>query len=94
MSRRTTAQAKKEALRALRERILDLDYLLTEIEEPGSPEPIETAPKEPERALLLFCPAQDGWQVGKWSGGEWLTTAGVELALEPTHWTTLPVKPE
>ena len=30
------------------------------------PKSMETAPKEMERTVLLFCPEQDGWQTGRW----------------------------
>ena len=36
--------------------------------------PIGEAPHEPERALLLYCPKQGGWQSGEWKLGEWTDT--------------------
>src|SRR4051794_2485471 len=34
--------------------------------ERSAPQQIETAPKVPQRPLLLFCPEQGGWQPGEW----------------------------
>jgi hypothetical protein len=56
------------------------------------PQPIETAPKQPNRKLLLFCPKQDGWQVGEWAGDRWLSTWRLEF-LDPTHWAETPPEP-
>ena len=55
-------------------------------------QPIVTAPKEPERPLLLYCPEQAGWQTGKWveERGRWVSTAAQQLCLEPTHWMEAP----
>jgi hypothetical protein len=57
-------------------------------------EPIATAPREPERTLLLYCPEQAGWQTGEWCEGRWVSTADVEIVLEPTHWTDVPPDPQ
>ena len=55
---------------------------------------IGTAPREPDRTLLLFCPEQGGWQTGRWIDGEWRSTAMTAFRLVPTHWTTAPTNPE
>lgn len=65
---------------ALRESLLD-------------PLPIETAPKEPSRGILLYCPDQGGWQIGRWAISRWLSTRKVEF-LEPTHWAETPAEPQ
>jgi hypothetical protein len=54
---------------------------------------ISTAPKAQERTLLLYCPEQGGWQTVKWFEGRWVSTADVEVVLEPTHWTDVPEEP-
>jgi hypothetical protein len=51
---------------------------------------ITTAPREPERTLLLFCPEQGGWHTGEWWEGNWVSSAEIELVLEPTHGPTFP----
>jgi hypothetical protein len=52
--------------------------------------PITTAPRETERTILLYCPEQGGWQTGEWCEGRWVSTADIEIVLEPTHWTDVP----
>jgi len=32
----------------------------------GGPQPIATAPRQPEVSLLLFCPERGGGHLGKW----------------------------
>ena len=57
-----------------------------------SPEHIGTAPEEPNRTVLLWCPDQGGWQTGRWLAqqGCWVSTAGSEKRLEPTLWMDAP----
>jgi hypothetical protein len=55
-------------------------------------QPIETAPREPGRKLLLYCPEQGGWQGGEWTGERWTLTWTWDF-LTPTHWTEAPGKP-
>ena len=56
------------------------------------PRVIETAPRQPDRKLLLYCPKQGGWEVGAWSGDRWISLRTIEL-LDPTHWTETPPDP-
>jgi hypothetical protein len=56
------------------------------------PQAIETAPKERDRKLLLYCPKQGGWEVGEWSGERWISTRKIEF-LDPTHWVEAPPDP-
>jgi hypothetical protein len=56
----------------------------------GGPEPIDVAPRERERTLLLWCPKQGGWQTGQWFEGRWGSTAENEHELYPTHWAPVP----
>ena len=56
------------------------------------PQPIETAPKQPNRKLLLYCPKQGGWEVGEWSGERWISFGRIEF-LDPTHWAEPPPEP-
>ena len=51
--------------------------IVAEAEKTTGPQPIATAPREPERTLLLFCPEQAGWQAGLWQNGRWMSTVGV-----------------
>jgi hypothetical protein len=55
-----------------------------------APHPISSAPKETERTLLLYCPEQGGWHVGKWLLDKWAATIGTEHLLNPTHWMDVP----
>ena len=55
--------------------------------------PIETAPREPERTLLLWCPEQGGWHTGEWFDGRWLSSADLTTVLEPFYWTSEPEEP-
>lgn len=56
-------------------------------------QPIETAPKDPDRFLLLW--VEDGYPVlGEWAGfcrKRWIDNAG--YSIDPTHWMTLPEPP-
>jgi hypothetical protein len=56
---------------------------------------IAAAPKESQRALLLYCPEQSGWQIGTWieERGCWLSTAVPGMRLGPTHWIERPPDP-
>jgi hypothetical protein len=54
------------------------------------PQPIVTAPQDRGKTLLLWCPAQGGWQTGQWSESGWVSTADDEVVLEPTHWIPSP----
>jgi hypothetical protein len=56
------------------------------------PKDIEAAPKQPGRKLLLFCPKQDGWEIGSWSGERWVSLRTIEF-LDPTHWVDPPPDP-
>jgi hypothetical protein len=56
-------------------------------------EQIATAPKDPERALLLYCPEQGGWHVGEWYQGEWTDTLTRGKSLKPPHWMNIPPEP-
>ena len=56
------------------------------------PQAIETAPKQPDRKLLLYCPKQGGWEIGMWSGERWISLRTIEF-LDPTHWTETPPDP-
>jgi hypothetical protein len=58
------------------------------------PQPISQAPRDAEWTLLLFCPEQGGWQTGEWCEGRWVSTADIEIVLEPTHWTDVPEPPK
>jgi hypothetical protein len=60
-----------------------------------TPEPIATAPCEPARKLLLYCPGHDGWQTGEWLEERkcWVSTAGSMDRLDPTHWMDVPDTP-
>jgi hypothetical protein len=40
-----------------------------------SAQPVATAPRDPERTILLYCPEQGGWQTGEWCEGRWVSTA-------------------
>jgi hypothetical protein len=46
-----------------------------------APQPIETAPREEDRRLLLWCPEQGGWHTGEWCDGRWLDS--LTLTEEP-----------
>lgn len=56
------------------------------------PKPMDCAPREARRKLLLYCPNQDGWQVGEWLEGRWMSMWHLDF-LEPTHWTEIPNPP-
>jgi hypothetical protein len=44
---------------------------------------IETAPREPDTSMMLFCPDQGGWHVGEWwnveEPGRWVASIDVSL---------------
>jgi hypothetical protein len=67
--------------------------IVAEAEKTTGAQPIDTAPIEPERTLLLYCPEQAGWQAGHWQIGRWISTASVEVELDPTHWRPIPSDP-
>lgn len=53
------------------------------------PQRIETALREPDVPLQLFCPDQGGWHYGEWCPvGEpgWVATIDDRNTLYPTHW--------
>jgi hypothetical protein len=75
---------------ALVKELIGLAHELLEAER--TPQPIETAPRESGRKLLLYCPEQGGWQVGEWTGERWTLTWTWDF-LTPTHWTEAPGKP-
>ena len=58
-----------------------------------APQPIETAPREEERTLLLYCPEQGGWHTGQWWERAWRDAASLSEVLAPTHWTDPPPAP-
>src|SRR5215207_1349410 len=51
------------------QRIKAARKIVADAQKTTGPQPIETAPREPERTLLLFCPEQAGWQAGQWQHG-------------------------
>jgi len=63
--------------------------------ERSAPQQIETAPKIPQRPLLLFCPEQGGWQPGEWveESEGWRASRQWPEPLEPTHWLPMPDEP-
>ena len=58
------------------------------------PQLIATAPREPGRILLLYCPEQGGWHTGEWHEGVWTDALTRIKNLEPTHWIGVPPSPE
>ena len=72
---------------------LVLDELAHEIVDPAAPQAIVTAPRAPETPILLFCPEQGGWQVGKWwtveLPGRWAAAIDTSIRIEPTHWAPM-----
>jgi hypothetical protein len=61
------------------------------------PQPIETAPHEAGAPIFLFCPGQEGWQVGKWScsgAGLWVATIDNAMELRPSYWLRPAAAPE
>src|SRR5829696_5262441 len=57
------------------------------------PHTISSVSKESERALLLYCPEQGGWHVGRWLVEKWAATVAPEHLLKPTHWMDVPASP-
>ena len=51
-----------------------------------TPQPIDTAPREEEDPLLLYCPEHGGWRIGVFFEARWVGYATLSLELEPTHW--------
>ena len=98
MPSRIASRATKDALQALREKVIELSDLLGQPEEPDAPEAIATAPREPQPSLLLFCPEQGGWHVGEWwaveEPGKWIAAISTDIELEPTHWAYVLPDPE
>jgi hypothetical protein len=56
----------------------------------------EGAARIHERTLLLYCPEQGGWQTGEWHHEQrcWVSTADIEVVLEPILWTEAPPEPQ
>ena len=62
--------------------------------ERSAPQEIATAPRVPDRSLLLFCPEQGGWQAGEWvEDSGWRAAHQWPQPLEPTHWLPMPDDP-
>src|SRR5829696_8092609 len=57
-------------------------------------QPIETAPREPERTLLLFCPEQAGWQAGQWQHGRWIQRVSRSSWTRRTGGRSRPIRQE
>lgn len=58
-------------------------------------QPIETAPKDTMKAILLYSP--EGEQIGFWCErfDQYLTVDGGEMLWDdPTHWMPLPAPPK
>ena len=62
------------------------------------PQTIDSAPRGRPDPLLLFCPAQGGWQEGHWRDACepscWVAALDGKTVLQPTHWGDLPVRPD
>ncbi len=56
------------------------------------PSPLDTAPREEQRRLFLFCPIE-GWVAGEWFEGRWVDAVSLEHELRPTHWLEVPPNP-
>jgi len=56
------------------------------------PQTILTAPRDNrrERAWLLYCPDQGGWQSGVWFDSRWTDFGTMTMDLEPTFWAEPP----
>jgi len=61
----------------------------------SAPQRIKTAPRQPDKSLLLFCPEQGGWHTGEWVAvtGDWRSVISWDHPLEPTHWMSVPSEP-
>ena len=55
--------------------------------------PMDTAERDEEIPLLLFCPDQGGWQIGIWFGGHWVDYSTLTMELQPTRWMPVPPNP-
>jgi hypothetical protein len=55
-----------------------------------TPQPITTAPRDENVPLLLYCPEQNGLQVGISSGDGWIDNLLSYVALSPSRWCVLP----
>jgi hypothetical protein len=55
-----------------------------------TPQAMDTAPRGEDVPLLVWCPKQDGWQMGVFFEGRWVDYSTLELELEPTHWLKAP----
>jgi hypothetical protein len=78
-----------------RELVRELFIAFKEVErEYARPKPIDEAPRDGERTLLLYCPQQGGWHAGEWFRGRWAAAIDQTRTLEPTHWLAGPEPPE
>jgi hypothetical protein len=76
-------------------RILDNEPLV-QAQRAVGPQLIQTAPRQHETSILLFCPEQGGWHVGQWWGvdrARWIAVIDAAIELEPTHWMPAPAGP-
>ena len=57
------------------------------------PQPLDKAPRQSPKMLLLYCPTQGGWQTGQWDPKKerWVSNLNRE-PLSP-HWTDVPEGP-
>jgi hypothetical protein len=58
------------------------------------PQPIDTAPQEEEKPLLLYCPEHGEWRIGVRYLDSWLDLYDLDCELWPTHWLPMPPNPE
>lgn len=61
-------------------------------------QPIETAPKDREDGILIFCPTfyqgKGGYLQGVWLKDHWASPMSYLRKLQPSHWMPLPDPPE
>ena len=92
------SRIEEAALRLQKQRPNDAKEILLavrELRERGRlPQPIATVHHAGDRALLLYCPREGGWQTGVHFRGRWLDFATLSKELEPTHWMDVPPDPE